>query len=383
MKKYDIKLSAEIEESIRNRRNKLLHFMYIICTIVFIFVSFIDYYNENFIDATIEFFTLFFIIVLYIQLYMKKKYELASYFIVFLIAFAILALIHFNNFNNYSPVYLIPILLVTFFLFNTKRTLIINSIILIIFFIIFVINLNSIENSIFLKNTESVINFFLMLAIMAVFVYFVELTRIESYKMLLDVTTKKDLLYKEVHHRVKNNLNIVSSILAMQAQNEDKKVQKLIATSKTRIDSIAMVHSMLYVTNNLERVNAKEYIEKLVSHLKKTMSINIKIFKKIKNIELSLNEIIPLGLILNELLTNSFKYAFNDKKNPQIVIVLRIFQKNVMLNYYDNGSGKKNENENLGIKLIRLNIKQLKGKLKIKNENGLLYKISYIRDINV
>jgi len=380
MKKYTVKLSADIQKSLRARRNKILQAMYIITSIVFLFISFMDSMNTKPIDASIELITFIFVSFFYYYLYKMKKYELAAYCIVFLIAIATLVLIHVNHFDNYSPIFIIPTLLVTFFLFDIKSVLILNSLFIFFFILGIVINIQVLDGSHFLSNKQSIFNFFLVLSIMAVFIYFAEQARVESYKMLLDLSEKKDLLYKELHHRVKNNLNIVSSMLAMQALGTSRETQDLLSVSKSRIDSIAMVHSMLYVTNNLEKVNVKQYIEELILNLKKTTSLNIDIFKKIQNVELSLNEIIPLGLILTELLTNSFKYAFIQEKKPKIVIVLRIIDNKVMLNYYDNGPGIVNKNENLGLKLVKLNVQQLKGHLSVKNHNGLVYKIKYERD---
>jgi two-component sensor histidine kinase len=195
--------------------------------------------------------------------------------------------------------------------------------------------------------------------------------------MLLAYNHKKDLLYNEVHHRVKNNLNIISSMLAIQAETESTKIKKIVNISKERIDAIALVHNMLYISNDIEKINVYNFIKKLCSNLKKTTHKNINIMLKIKELELSLNEIIPLGLIINELFTNSLKHAFKTTLNPRIIIVLKLQKNNIMLTYFDNGIGCNQQcKKNIGLKLVNLNIKQLKGSLKIIHNNGLLYKIN-------
>ncbi len=174
-------------------------------------------------------------------------------------------------------------------------------------------------------------------------------------------------------------------MLAIQAELEDKKTQDILKVSKDRIDSIALVHSMLYISNDIEKVNAKLFIEKLALNIQGTLDTHIAIIFKIKEVELSLNEIIPLGLIINELLTNSFKYAFVDTKNPKILIVLHIRKNKVTLTYHDNGIGysKTECEQGLGLRLVELNVKQLKGTLTQNRNQGLSYKIIYQRSLHV
>jgi two-component sensor histidine kinase len=173
-------------------------------------------------------------------------------------------------------------------------------------------------------------------------------------------------------------------MLSMQALKENKTVRDIIEVSTNRINSMAMVHSMLYVSEDIENINAKKFLEKLSNYLKNNADHNVHIKLNIKELELPLNEIIPLGLIVNELLTNSFKYAFKETSNPKINIVFKIFHGNAIFTYHDNGMGYAlDKNDNMGLKLIELNVKQLKGTLKIKNKNGLGYKISYKRKSNV
>ena len=210
------------------------------------------------------------------------------------------------------------------------------------------------------------------------------MSRVEDNKRLINLNYKKDLLYRELQHRVKNNLNIVSSMLSMQAQRESKEIQEIIDISKRRIDSIAMVHSMLYVSDNIEKVDIKVFLEKLIQNLKSTSHKKIDIQLKLKKLDLTLNEVIPIGLIINELLTNSFKYAFENTLNPKIIIVFTSHEKNATLIYHDNGVGyDSSKKDNMGLKLVELNVKQLKGTIQVDNKNGLGYKITYKRSLHV
>ncbi|MDD2385040.1 MAG: sensor histidine kinase [Sulfurospirillaceae bacterium] len=307
-------------------------------------------------------------------------YEKASYAVLIILAIATIGITVTSQFDNSSTTFVLPFILGAFSLFSWKKGLIYSGILLSILILIIFKYYNHFSSSIFLHNDIAIFNFIFILIIISVFAFYYETTRVDSYKVLLNSNYRKDLLYNEIHHRVKNNLNIVSSMLALQAETEEQKVQDIINVSKNRIDSMAMVHSMLYVSEGIEKVNAKLFIEQLSSTLSQTFNTNITIIFRLKTVELSLNEIIPIGLIINELLTNSFKYAFKKTPNPKIIIGLTLHKDQVLLTYFDNGIGLADNNvPSLGLKLVTLNVKQLKGDLKVHYNNGLHYKITYKR----
>ena len=316
--------------------------------------------------------------------YRHKQYDKASYTIITILGVGIITGLIINEFNNYLPVYCIPFLLGTFFLFSWKKGILLNIIFFVTLFFVGFFMRDVLINNDFLHNYAAIGNLIVTVIIIFVFAFFYETARVEAYKLLIDLNYKKDLLYRELQHRVKNNLNIVSSMLSMQAQRESKEIQDIIQISKKRIDSIAMVHSMLYVSDNIEKVDAKAFLEKLSQNLITTSKEDVDIKLNIKKQELTLNEIIPIGLIINELLTNSFKYAFKNISNPKIVIIFTSHKKNAILTYYDNGIGYESiKTDNMGLKLVELNVKQLKGTMKIKNNTGLRYKIKYKRSQHV
>ncbi len=384
MLKSSVKFNKEIKTFIKNRRIRLLLTMYRLCIIMFIALIIVDLCRNNIITVILEVISLILITSSFFLFYKHNQYDMASYSIISILGIGIIAGLVVNEFNNYLPVYCIPFLLGAFFLFSWKRGIIIN----IIFFVsLFFVAINMKDNfieSTFLQNYTAIGNLLVIIIIIFVFAYYYETTRVDAYKLLIDLNYKKELLYRELQHRVKNNLNIVSSMLAMQAQRESKEIKEIIEISKKRIDSMAMVHSMLYVSDNIERVDVKAFLENLSQNLKKTSNENIDIKLKIKELELPLNEIIPIGLIINELLTNSFKYAFQNTHNPKITLVFKTYKGNAFLTYHDNGSGYSSEKvDNMGLKLVELNVKQLKGSLKIREHNGLGYKIVYKRGLNV
>lgn len=196
------------------------------------------------------------------------------------------------------------------------------------------------------------------------------------------------ILMKEVHHRVKNNLQLTVSMLRMQARNiEDTAAIDALVNSENRLQSIAMVHEKLYKSDNVSGVNLKEYLQELMTALMAQYNATVKNFTYtiIDHTELvtSLDTAIPLGMIVNELVTNSFKYAFASTINPTIQIQLTSKQKNAyQLIIQDNGSGLTDiriaeKNNSLGLKLVRLFTEQLNGSFNYATVNGAYFTIDF------
>ena len=125
---------------------------------------------------------------------------------------------------------------------------------------------------------------------------------------------EKEVLLKEIHHRVKNNLQIITSLLNLQSQSiPDEENKSIFRDSQNRIKSMALVHEKLYQSADLSKIDLNEYVKNLSDYVKDTYSAinkNVKLELQITQIELQVDTIVPLGLILNELISNSFKYAF-------------------------------------------------------------------------
>ena len=157
---------------------------------------------------------------------------------------------------------------------------------------------------------------------------------------------EKEVLLKEIHHRVKNNLQIVSSLLYLQSKGvKNDEALNLLRDSQNRIKSMAMIHERLYQTNNLSSIQVEKYIHSLMDNLFHTFnaeSKNIRLKMDVQNTFLSIERAIPCGLIINELVSNSLKYAFPDKNNGLITITLHVVGTDnsyIKLQVSDNGIG--------------------------------------------
>jgi len=200
-----------------------------------------------------------------------------------------------------------------------------------------------------------------------------------SYKKLEESNKQKDFLLKEIHHRVKNNLNIVASILGLEKfESNIDEVHKLINQNKLRIESIAMVHEILYESSDLENINFKTYVKKLTTHILNTESHdeNIKLNLNIIKLSLSIEDMMQFGIVINELMTNSIKYAF-PKKTGIISITLVQEEHCYKFTYQDNGIGLQNTKQGFGSSLIEMSVQQLDGELTIIHQNGLSHEICF------
>lgn len=197
---------------------------------------------------------------------------------------------------------------------------------------------------------------------------------------------EREALLKEVHHRVKNNLQIISSLMNLQASyTKDEKFLALIRECRNRIISMSMIHEMLYRTKDLSRIQVLDYIKNL------TLSINSSFSGSVSEVDfeydidetiyLEAERMIPIGLIINESVSNSFKYAFPERKGI-IRISFKKDETHFHLKILDNGIGlsadiQTEEFESLGIQLINALSDQLSAELKILRENGLGYELSF------
>ncbi|SHJ50627.1 sensor histidine kinase [Pseudozobellia thermophila] len=201
---------------------------------------------------------------------------------------------------------------------------------------------------------------------------------------------ERDTLIKEIHHRVKNNLQVVASLLSLQSSFiKDETIKMLFRYSQYRINSMGMVHEMLYRSGDLSKIDYGGYIKELVGTLIQSMrgkKSKIELITEVDNIYLNLDTSIPLGLIINEIITNSLKYGFKDSENGTIFIKLDKIDSSAYkyrLEIGDNGSGfPPNVNfrntKSLGLKLIHKLVLQLRGNIEKDNSKvGTHYIITF------
>jgi two-component sensor histidine kinase len=207
-------------------------------------------------------------------------------------------------------------------------------------------------------------------------------------KALLAKNQENELLLKEIHHRVKNNLQTISSLLSLQSESiTDKSALDAVQESKNRVASMALIHQKLYQGENLAAIEMRDYFETIGKAIKDSFgekAENVSLEVNMPEIELDVDTAIPIGLITNELITNSLKHAFPDKQDGKISITLNqekngLFTLEIADNgHSENGSEIKKE-KGFGTLLVQLLTAQLGGKLEKSNESGTATMIQFYR----
>ena len=205
----------------------------------------------------------------------------------------------------------------------------------------------------------------------------------QSNHQLDQRNAQNELLLKEIHHRVKNNLEIISSLLELQArQTDDQVAQFAMKESQSRVRSMGILHQKLFQGQNQVAIEMKDYFTNLSNHLLDTYDAGekVKVDCKMDPLELDIDTAIPIGLIVNEVLTNALKYAFRDRNGGKIRLSLQAEgDRNLNLSIEDDGVGKQHEGQpegtGFGTQLINLLTHQLEGSMSEQIREGT--KISF------
>lgn len=213
--------------------------------------------------------------------------------------------------------------------------------------------------------------------------------RKKNENQIIKSLEEKEVLLREIHHRVKNNMQIISSLLNLQIQYvENSEVENILKESQGRVKSMVMVHEKLYQSPHFNNINFKEYLKKLVSDIFYSYGIKtgtIKYVLNIENINIAVETAIPLGLIINELVTNSLKYAF-PKCEGTIKIELKQSKEVLKLIVADNGIGLPKKiniynTSTLGLQLVNNLVNQIDGQIELDRNNGTSFKITFKESI--
>jgi PAS domain S-box-containing protein len=197
---------------------------------------------------------------------------------------------------------------------------------------------------------------------------------------------EKEMLLKEIHHRVKNNMQVISSLLYMQAKTlKDETVKDILRESQNRIKSIALVHEKLYQSTDLDRIDYSDYLRKITDHLFESYQVDPNIIKlqlNLENVFMHINKAVPCSLILNEMISNSLKHAFPKGRTGMITIDVKKKADMYILIYSDDGIGIPEgitfeRTESLGMQLIYGLVKQISGSIELERKGGTRYTITF------
>lgn len=198
---------------------------------------------------------------------------------------------------------------------------------------------------------------------------------------------QKETMIGEIHHRIKNNLQLFSSIFDLQSRTlKDEEAIKAINDSKNRVKAMAVIHQKLYQQSDIYGINMRDYIENLTAGIVQTFNSleqEVKVHHDIEEIILHIDTSIPLGLIITEIITNSLKYAFPNKKQGNVFISLHEKENKLILEVRDDGIGIGNamsseQSTSFGMKMIKSLARQLKAEWNVINENGTKYRFDIV-----
>ena len=211
--------------------------------------------------------------------------------------------------------------------------------------------------------------------------------RKQNEAQILASLNEKEVMLKEIHHRVKNNLQVISSLLDLQAGYvAEEEVQNMFQDSRSRVRSMALVHEQLYQADDLARIDFADYVERLTSFLFRSFGRQagfVDLRLEVVSVLLTVETAVPLGLIINELVSNAYKHAFVDGRSGQINIALQKMEDNqICLSVQDNGIGFPADidfrrSPSLGLTIIMTLINQLGGQITLDRSQGTRFEISF------
>jgi two-component sensor histidine kinase len=331
----------------------------------------------------------FFVSILLLNRYQKS---MLAIFLVFLALSIILAFFSIRNGEDSATHFLFSIVIISLTLFYRKEKSILyffSSMGVILIAVIIVALSFNYNWQLFPQNSEldslfqRRLIYFILLLSSVLLTFILVYSYKKNYKFLENSVEEQQTLLAELNHRVKNNMAIIISLLNMQKNRTDNpETQEALQDVHDRVMSMALVHQKMYQKKNISMVELAPYITELIAELRNSIDIkkNIDFKTEIEPIQLDISTTIPLGLILNELITNAIKHAFPKKEKPEILISLKKVDKNYFeLRVIDNGIGvtplNLSESNGLGLSLIESLSDQINGKCEFKSNNGLLFKL--------
>lgn len=336
----------------------------------------------------------------------KKFYELSAYVFVIVINFSLFFISQYYEIITGTYIYYFPVIFCISILHNPNkkhiRTFTFFFITLVSFIASQVLEIPFLSGTNFTPEQNHILFlyniYFCIILTIGIVYYFIKLLnnrytelselvqKTKSDQFLISSSLKeKDILLKEIQHRVKNNLAVIMALFNFQKESTtNEETKQALNEARNRVLSIAMVHEQLYKKDDFTKIHLEKYIPELIQEVLRSHPLhshtNIK--KELESIDLDITKTIPVGLIINEVVTNSLKHGFKTLKiTPEIAVKLRSSNGWIYIDIKDNGSGfpekiEKNQNS-LGISLMESLTEQIDGKIELSSDSGALVKLSF------
>lgn len=362
----------------------LLHRFHMAVIFVNLLAVGIDLFSGRYVNVAIESTVVVLLTLNLWLLHYKSSSKTVLFTFLTVISTALFLQIYLNHFATMSVVFVLLLPLTTMLFFKLRYSLIIT-----LFFFLTMATLLFFEsiynpNNPLVHNTEALFNLGYAAVIIYLFGLLYHLSMLRTFKELDDSNRQQRLLLNEVHHRVKNNLNVIASMITLQSRRQEPKIKAELLKSKSRIESISIVHEMLYQHEDFDNIDVAIYLQRLsdlvldLHEMKEKVEISI----ETEAIKLPLHMMVQLGIMVNELMTNSCKYAFEGREKGHVIMSLHKEVKIYRFVYTDNGCGVAEPKHlqtqrTLGVRLIHLAVKQLLGEVHLSSDTGLKYEVEF------
>ncbi len=327
----------------------------------------IDTAIANYFDAVLD--LLFVTIsVLFLRYFLRSRnHKIAARAILWIASTIVFIFVLHSGFDM-SMMFTLLLPVVVFILMPPREILLNMSLYYLVLLLLFMYGYSVYENHPFLHSAKTMSSYFIASLFTIAFGLFYNYAIEESHRRLEKANREKEILLKEIHHRIKNNLNIISSILGLQQlENNPPEVARLIEQNRLRIESISLAHETLYRSDDLEHIDFATYVKRLAEQILFAAGKEEQIALRIHAapITFALESMIKLGIILNELITNSIKYAF-DNAEGFIEISLLSEGTHFRLEYFDSAlpPALHVSQDSLGLSLVALTVEQMEGTIK-------------------
>ena len=379
-----MKLWHKYSDNLSKDEILVIGFHYILLWVMII-AMFLDYIIGNLIDASFELSFTIIILLSMISYKYTNNIIIARSFVLLVSTVGSYIFLYTNQFG--ISVYHIIIPLGYFLLLNFKKAIIYTLIHQSIIIIMYVHAYNTFSELHTLPNDAQLVSIAIASFLIVLFGIIYHLAIEEYYRKLKVADRLKEILLHEVHHRVKNNLNIISSMLGMQMHREkEERIKKVFQKNRLRIDAIAMIHEILYSQSNFESINIYDYLYQLSTMIIEMSDITVKINIEKKILHLPFEMVLNIGIITNEIILNSIKHSFINNKR-EITIIFEEKEANYIYQYYDNNTNYidikiLNESNTLGFKLITLMVEQIEATMRLSGANGLVYNLEIPKNVS-
>ena len=340
----------------------------------------VDAFRDSY-DAYIDLFYTISTYLIYRYSFKRKNIELSATILFWLSTISELAFLYSNK-VDFDLIFALLIPIIAFVSMPLKKIIINLTLFYLLLISILVYFYFQYPNHLFLHNFKYMFAYFMAHGFIIIYGFLYHLGITESINRLEESDQQNRLLLKEIHHRVKNNLNLMASILGLQEQrSKNEIVKEALAGSRSRIESMAILHEVLYKNDRKDSLNIKNYIDKLILNIIhcESSTEKVKASCEIDAISLTMNSMIQFGIMLNEMVTNSIKYVKTSDGIIKITLSFEKLESGYQLTYCDNGEDVDLEKlkQGFGFNLIKLTVAQFSGEMNLTVDNGLCYNIHF------